>query len=168
MSHEYLGRCKRLAALLSVALGLLLIQPATAAGKDKAADRSGSGFQLNLSGSVSDSGPFHLCTAKYTVPAGNPLHVSRVGFVGSSTQAGNGPIGGQIFVGSALVGVLNPTPATPLNNPPYVVTFYSNQDSDVDVDGGAVLYILLQFAVQDQSLQCSIVIAGQFVSKSQS
>jgi hypothetical protein len=167
MSHDRCGRCKCF-TLLSATLGLLFIGPLTASANPKASDPASNGFQLNLSGSVSDSGPFHLCTAKYTVPAGRPLHVSRVGFVGSSTQAGNAPLGGQIFVGTALVGVLNPAASTPFNNPPYVSTFYSNQDSDIDVDGGAVLYVLLQFTVQDPSLQCSIVIAGQFVSKSQS
>jgi hypothetical protein len=122
-------------------------------------------FQLHLIGTVSDSGAFHLCTGKYTVPNNKHLLVRRVSFVGSSAQAKNASLGGQVFVGSALAGALNPPTSGPFVNPPYLLTFYGNQATDVDVDPGNVLYVLFQFTERDIHLQCNIVIAGYLVDK---
>jgi hypothetical protein len=72
---------------------------------------------------------------------------------------------GQVYVGAALTGALNPPSSGPVNNPPYVLAFYGNQATDADVDAGEVLYVLFQFTEHDASLQCNIVIAGYLIDK---
>ena len=106
MSYRHLDRCSRLASLLSATLALLIMLPlSTQADPQQDAQFA---FQLHLSGSASDSGPYHLCTGKYTVPNNKHLHVGRVSFIGSSTQMENVALGGQVFVDSALAGALTP------------------------------------------------------------
>ena len=163
MSYRHLDRSSRLARILSASFGLLIMLPLSSRA-DLHQDAQ-SAFQLHLNGSVSDSGPFHLCTGKYTVPNNKHLHVGRVSFVGSSAQAKNAALGGQVFVGSALTGALNPPSSGSFTNPPYVLMFYGNQETNVDVDAGDVLYILFQFTERDPSLQCNIVIAGYLIDK---
>ncbi len=163
MSYRHLDRSSRLASILSTTFGLLMMLPLPA--RADLHEDAKAAFQLQLSGSVSDSGPFHLCTGKYTVPNNKHLPVGRVSFVGSSAQATNAALGGQVFVGSALTGALNPPSSGPFNNPPYVLAFYGNQATDVDVDAGDVLYVLFQFTESDSSLQCNIVIAGYLIDK---
>jgi hypothetical protein len=150
-------------SMLSTTCGLLMMLPLPS--RADLHEDAKAAFQLQLSGSVSDSGPFHLCTGKFTVPNNKHLHVARVSFVGSSAQPKNLALGGQVFVGAALIGALNPPSSGPVNNPPYVLAFYGNQATDADVDAGEVLYVLFQFTEHDASLQCNIVIAGYLIDK---
>jgi hypothetical protein len=83
----------------------------------------------------------------------------------ASTQADNAALGGEVFVGTTLAGVLTPPNSTPVNNSPYLSAFFGNQETDVDADAGAVLYILFQFTKDDLSLQCDMVIAGYLTNK---
>jgi hypothetical protein len=163
MSYRYLDRYRRLATLPSAAIASLIILPSPSQA-DPQQDAQFA-FQLHLSGSVSDSGPYHLCTGKYTVPSNRHLHVGRVSFVGSSAQPDNAALGGQVFVGSTLAGALTPPNSGPFNNTPYVLAFFGNQETDVDVTAGDQLYILFQFTKPDPYLQCDIVIAGFLTNK---
>ena len=163
MSHRYLDRSTRLAILLLIICSLLMMLPLPSRA-DPQQDAQFA-FQLHLSGTVSDSGPYHLCTGKYTVPTNRHLHVGRVSFIGSSAQAENVVLGGQLFIGTVLAGALSPPSSGPFNNPPYVLAFFGNQETAVDVDAGEVVYILFQFAKSDAYLQCDIVIAGYLTNK---
>jgi hypothetical protein len=163
MNFRHPERRSRLASFLSATFALLMMLPLPS--RADLHEVAKDAFQLDLNGSASDSGPFHLCTGSYTVPDNKHLHVSRVSFVGSSAQAQNAALGGQVFVGSALVGALTPPGSGPFNNPPYVLAFYGNQEADVDVDAGGVLYILFQFTQSDSNLLCNIVIAGYLIDK---
>ena len=163
MNYRNLNRNSRLASFLSATLGLLMMLPVPS--QADLHEDAKDAFQLNVTASVSDNGPFHLCTGSYTVPTNKHLHVGRIGFVGSSAQAANAALGGQVFVGAALTGALNPPSSGPFNSPPYVLAFYGNQETNVDAEPGDVLYVLFQFTQSDLSLQCNIVIAGYLIDK---